>query len=156
MWLVWRGAALFALWVALIGAAPADLIAGAVVAVGAAAASAILSPRGGGVRLAALPAYALRFLRQSAVAGWDVARRAFAPSLAVRPGFVDHRSALPAGTPREAFVSVTGLLPGTVAVAEAGDRVSYHVLDAEQPVAAQLAAEEGAFAPLVRARHGHD
>jgi multicomponent Na+:H+ antiporter subunit E len=156
MRVAWRGALFLALWVVLIGAGPADIAAGAFVAALAAWASAIVSPPGGGIRVAALPAYALRFLRQSAVAGWDVARRAFAPSLAVRPGFVDHRSALPAGAAREAFVSVTGLLPGTVAVAEEGDRVIYHALDTAQPVAAQLAAEERAFAPLVGARRGDD
>jgi multicomponent Na+:H+ antiporter subunit E len=153
MRLAWRGVALFALWVVLIGTGPADVAAGVVVAVLAAWASARLSPPAGGLRLSAVPAYALRFLRQSLVAGWDVARRAFAPALAVRPGLVEHRSALPAGPARDAFVSITGLLPGTVAVAELGDRVTYHALDTDQPVAAQLAAEERAFAPLTGASH---
>jgi multicomponent Na+:H+ antiporter subunit E len=151
MRLAWRGAALFALWLVLMGTNPADVAAGAVVAALAAWASVSLSPPGGRMRVAALPAYAGRFLRQSFVAGWDVARRAFAPSLAVKPGLVEHRSALPAGAARDAFVSVTGLLPGTVAVAEQGDLVTYHALDTDQPVAAQLAAEERAFAPLAGA-----
>jgi multicomponent Na+:H+ antiporter subunit E len=153
---MWRGALLLALWVVLIGVDPADIAAGAVVAALAAWASTILSPPGGGVRVAALPAYAARFLRQSVVAGWDVARRAFAPSLPVRPGFVEHRSVLPAGAARDAFVSVTGLLPGTVAVAEQGDRVTFHALDVDLPVAEQLAAEERAFAPFVGAHRADD
>ena len=156
MRLLWRGAMLLALWVVLMGTKPADVAAGAVVAALAAWASVVLSPPGAGMRAAALPAYAARFLRQSFVAGWDVARRAFAPAAAMRPGLVDHASTLPAGTPREAFVSVTGLLPGTVAVAEQGDRVTYHALDVDQPVAGQLAAEERAFASLVGARRADD
>jgi multicomponent Na+:H+ antiporter subunit E len=156
MRLVWRGAILLALWVVLMGTGPADAAAGAVVAVLAAWASERLSPLAAGMRFTALPGYALHFLRQSIVAGWDVARCAFSPLLAVRPGLVEHHSALPAGAGRDAFVAVTGLLPGTVAVAEQGDRVTYHALDIGQPVAAQLAAEKRAFAPLTGAHRTDD
>jgi multicomponent Na+:H+ antiporter subunit E len=145
-----RTAGFLALWVVLIGTDPVDVAAGVVPALAAAWASVVLLPPGDGVRFAALPGYALRFLRQSVAAGWDVARRAFAPSLAVRPGYAQFAPRRLRGDARQAFASVTSLLPGTVPVAEDEARIEYHCLDAAQPVAAQLADEERAFARLVR------
>lgn len=145
-----RAAGFLVLWVVLIGTAPADVAAGVVPALAAAWASVALLPRRDGVRIGALPRYALRFLRQSVGAGWDVARRAFAPSLAVRPGYAEFAPRRLSGDAREAFASVTSLLPGTVPVREEAGRIEYHCLDVAQPVAAQLADEERAFARLVR------
>ncbi len=146
-----RAAAFLALWVVLIGPDPVDVAAGVVPALAAAWASLRLLPQGrGGVRLVALPGYALRFLRQSVGAGWDVARRAFAPVPRLQPGLASYATGLPAGPARETFASVTSLLPGTVPVGGEGARLEYHCLDAAQPVAAQLADEERAFARLVR------
>lgn len=146
-----RAVGFLALWSVLIGIAPADLAAGVAVAAVAAWASVVLLPPRGGVRLVALPGYALRFLRQSGVAGWDVARRAFALSLAVRPGYAEFSPRHLRGDARQAFASLTSLLPGTVPVREEEGRIEYHCLDVEQAVAAQLADEERAFARLVRA-----
>ena len=143
-----RGAAFFGFWVVLIGVGPADLVAGVVAAAAATCASLRLAPPGTGrvVRLSALPAFALRFLWQSVIAGWDVARRAFDPRLPLQPGFVRYATGFPRGTARNAFASYTSLLPGTVPAEDDGESLLYHCLDVRQPVTAQLAAEEGAFA----------
>ena len=142
-----RLALFFALWVVLIGTAPADLAAGVVPAVAAAWASLRLLPPGRfRVRFGALPRYAARFLRQSAVAGWDVARRAFASPPAPRTGFVRYAPERVTGTAREAFASTTALMPGTVPVGDDGAAFTYHCLDTAQPVVDDLRKEEAAFA----------
>jgi multicomponent Na+:H+ antiporter subunit E len=49
---------------------------------------------------------------------------------------------------RNVFAALTSLLPGTVPTGEYEGQLLYHCLDIEQPVLAELAAEEAA---LVRA-----
>ena len=81
----------FALWLVLTSAAIKDVPIGIVTAIGAAWISLKLLPPG-----AARPSwpkalrYILRFLRQSIVAGFDIARRAFDPRLPIHPGFVSY------------------------------------------------------------------
>lgn len=141
-----RAAWFFVLWAVLIGTAPADLAAGVVPALLAAWASVRLLPPGGSrVRLGALPGYALRFARQSVVAGWDVARRAFASTPAPRTGWVEYAPDIASPAAREAFASVTALLPGTVPAGDDGRTITYHCLDTAEPVAEDLRAEEAAF-----------
>lgn len=91
---------------------------------------------------------ALLFLYQSVVAGVDVARRALDPRLPLRPGFVFYPTGLSRGMQRNVFTTLTSLLPGTVPAGEESGQLVYHCLDVEQPVVAELAAEEAA---LVRA-----
>jgi multicomponent Na+:H+ antiporter subunit E len=43
------------------------------------------------------------------------------------------------------FTTLTSLLPGTVPTGEENGEILYHCLDVEQPVAAELAAEEAAI-----------
>jgi multicomponent Na+:H+ antiporter subunit E len=113
-----RGAGFLALWIVLIGLDPLDLAVGVVTAAVATWVSLrLLPPETHRVRLAAVPALALRFVWQSLVAGVDVARRAFAPRL-----------------------------PGTVPVRDDERGLEYHCLDVGQPVTEQLAAEEDAVA----------
>jgi len=146
-----RGVGLLGLWVVLIGADPSDLAAGACTAVVATWASLRLAPPGFlRLRPAALPAFALRFVWGSAVAGFDVARRAFDPRMPLRTGFVAYRPRLARGPARSAFASLTSLLPGTVPAEEDGETLLYHCLDVGQPIAEQLAAEEAAFARVLR------
>ena len=130
------------LWIVWIGAAPADLAAGLAAAAVAAWASLRLVPPVGGVRPLALLALVPRFLWQSVVAGLDVARRAVDPRLPLRPGFVRYRPGLAPGLARNAFATLTSLLPGTVPAHDDGQTLLYHCLDLDQPVAAQLSAEE--------------
>jgi multicomponent Na+:H+ antiporter subunit E len=150
-----RALALLAVWLLLTGAAPADLPAGALAAVTGAWASVRLLPGAPArrVRIAPWLAIAGRLALQSLVAGADVARRALAPRLPLRPGFVSHPLRLPPGPARDAFCALTSLLPGTVPCGrDERGALLVHCLDVEQPVAAQLAADEARFARALGAR----
>src|SRR5262245_38855523 len=96
-----RGAGFLALWAAMIGATPADTAVGLVTAAAATWVSLrLLSPGTGRVRWAFLPGLALRFFRQSVLAGIDVAKRALDPSLPLRPRFITYPVRFPPGAPR--------------------------------------------------------
>jgi len=104
------------------------------------------------VRPTRLSALALRFLYQSVVAGADVARRALDPRLPLRCGFVLYRTGLPPGPARHSFTTLMSLLPGTVPTGSDRDgALLIHCLDVEQPVAAQLAEQEGLFVQVIDA-----
>lgn len=131
------------LWAALIGLDPLDLVVGGLAAAVATWASLRLLPPGvHPVRPAALPGLVLRFLGQSVSAGIDVARRVFSPSMPLQPGFLQYRTNYRRGPARNAFASITSLLPGTLAVGDDEEGLLYHCLDLDQPVAAELASEE--------------
>jgi multicomponent Na+:H+ antiporter subunit E len=69
------------------------------------------------------------FLRESVRGGWDVARRAISPGLALSPAIVCHSFHLPPGPSRLFFCSAISLLPGTAVVAIADSNICVHVLD---------------------------
>jgi multicomponent Na+:H+ antiporter subunit E len=141
-----RGVCYFALWVFLIGIDPIDLAVGVFAAAVATWASLrLLAPGMHPVRPGAIPGLALRFLWWSVIAGVDVARRAFSPRLPLRPGFVTYPTGYPRGSARNAFASLSSLLPGTVPVLDDEQGLLYHCLDLDQPIAAELAAEEAAM-----------
>lgn len=146
-----RSAGLLGLWIALIGAAPADVAIGAVIAALAGWSSVrLLPPRERRVRPTALAAIGVRLLRHSFGAGIDVARRALDPRLPLRPGFVSHPLRLPPGPARDAFCAITSLLPGTVPSGTDEDgTLLVHCLDTDQPIAEQLAADELRFARAI-------
>lgn len=146
------------LWVVVTGGNPTDLVAGAVAALAASWASLhLLRPGTSRVRPAALARFVQRFLRQSVVAGIDVARRALDPRLPLNPGFVAYPARLPPGLGRNMFTALMSLLPGTVPTGSAGKGgLLIHCLDVGQPVAAQLAEEEALFAKVVRDLHSDD
>jgi multicomponent Na+:H+ antiporter subunit E len=100
--------------------------------------------------LIALASLALRFLRQSLVAGADVAWRALDPRLPLRTGFVSYPVRFPPGPARNAFTTLTSLLPGTVPAGGESGQVVYHCLDVDQPIVSQLAADEAALARALR------
>lgn len=139
-----RASAFALLWLALSGAAASALVPGALAVVAATAVSLHLLPPGDGrPRPLALARLVLRFVRQSVVAGVDVASRALQPSLPLRPGFVRFPVRLPPGPARDGFTTLTSLLPGTVPTGpdESGALV-VHCLDVRQPVVEQLTVEE--------------
>lgn len=145
-----RGAAYLALWIILIGFDPIDLVVGVFASAMATWASLrLLAPGTHPVRLIALPAYALRFLWQSVVAGVDVARRAFDPRLPLKTGFVLYRTLFPRGPARNAFASLSSLLPGTVPVRDDEQGLLYHCLDVDQPVASELASQDTAVSRVL-------
>ena len=136
------------------GAGPGNLAAGAVTAVAATWMSVRLLPPGTSrPSLKALTGLVLHFLRQSVIAGADVARRALDPRLPLKPGFVPYKVlSLSSGEARNVFAMLTSLLPGTVPIGEEDGRFVYHCLDVDQPVVSELAAEEAALSRAL----GHD
>jgi multicomponent Na+:H+ antiporter subunit E len=148
----------FGLWLVVDQSAkPSHLVVGLLASAAAAWASVrLLPPASGRVRLGALLLLLPRFLWQSLVAGLDVARRAFAPRLDLRPGFIEYRTQLPPGSARSAFELIASLMPGSVPSDEREQIIEFHCLDVRQPVAEQLAAEERAYAKalLPGQRHG--
>jgi multicomponent Na+:H+ antiporter subunit E len=148
-----RSARFLVLWLVLAGTDAADLAAGLAAAVAATWASLRLLPPGSArVSAPALAALALRFAYQSAIAGADVARRALDPRMPLRTGFVAYPVRFPAGPVRNAFATLTSLLPGTVPAGDENGQLVYHCLDIEAPVISQLAAEEAALSRAL----GHD
>lgn len=145
-----RAAGFLGFWLILSGFTLADLVVGSLAAVMATWASLRLLPAGQwSFRPIALARLVLRFLYQSIVAGIDVARRALDPRLPLRPGFVTYPVRFPPGTARNAFTTLTSLLPGTVPAGDDSEHLVYHCLDVDQPVVAQLAAEETALSRAV-------
>jgi multicomponent Na+:H+ antiporter subunit E len=139
-----RGAGFFCLWLVLTDADTGDLAAGLAAAVAATWASLrLMSAQQWSLRPIKLAEFVLHFLRQSIVAGVDVAQRALDPRLRLRPGFVVYQAHLPPGTARDAFSAIMSLLPGTLPCGPAeGNGLTVHCLDVTQPVVEQLAAEE--------------
>jgi multicomponent Na+:H+ antiporter subunit E len=148
---VLRTLGFFVLWMILADGNPADLAVGVLAALAATWASLrLLAPGTRRVRPTALSRLALRFLRQSVVAGADVAWRALDPQLPLRPGFVLYPVALSPGPERNMFATLMSLLPGTVPTGSDEKRgLLIHCLDVEQPVVAQLAVEEVLFVRAV-------
>jgi multicomponent Na+:H+ antiporter subunit E len=153
---LWRLAAFLGLWLILIGGPdPSNRPAGIVAIVAATWASLRLLPPGAArVAPAALAGVALRFLRQSVVAGWDVAWRALDPRLPLRPGFLVYAARLPRGPALDAFCTLTSLAPGTLSAGlDESGAIVVHCLDVGQPVAAHLAADERLFTQALGATH---
>jgi multicomponent Na+:H+ antiporter subunit E len=146
-----RAALYFVLWLLLLPSAKAaDVGLGLATAAAAAWVSLrLLPPQAGGVRIGALLSRLPVFLWESVRAGIDVARRAFAPSLPLKPDFVMYPTALPEGHARNSFTSIASLLPGTVAAGSEGEAVCVHALDVSQPVVEQLREDERRYAPAL-------
>ena len=148
-----RAVGFFGFWTILSDGNPTDLGAGAVASLAATWASLRLLPPGRShVQPIAVAQLALRFLRQSLIAGVDVARRALDPRLPLHPGFVLYPVGLPPSPARNMFTTLISLLPGTVPTGSDGrGGLLIHCLDVEQPITAQLAAEEAVFAQVIGA-----
>jgi multicomponent Na+:H+ antiporter subunit E len=141
-----RGVAYFLIWMIMAGGQRSDIAPGLGAAVLATWISLVLLPPDPSlahIRPLAVLRLALRFIWTSVVAGLDIARRAFSPSLPLRLGYHHYDVGLPPGTSRSLFTSVTSLMPGTLpAGTDASDRLIYHCLDVEQPVLQELGEEE--------------
>jgi len=142
--IVWRAVTFLVLWLVLVGGVdPADRPAGILAIAAATWASLRLLPAARR-RLSptSLARLALRFFRQSIVAGVDVAWRALDPQLPLRPGFVTYAARLPPPA-LHAFCSLVSLSPGTLPTGrnESG-AIVVHCLDVGQQVAANLATDE--------------
>jgi multicomponent Na+:H+ antiporter subunit E len=95
-------------------------------------------------------------VRQTALAGWDVARRAFTRPPDVRPGVLDLPLPLPPGPRRDAFRALASLAPGSLPLADPpGGALRLHALDTALPLARDTGAAASAFARLnTAAPHG--
>jgi multicomponent Na+:H+ antiporter subunit E len=129
------------------GWSPKDFPVGLIAALAATWASLRLLPGGKlQLRTKEFAALMLNFGRQSIISGVDVARLALRPQLQLRPGFVSYHSQLPPGMARSTFCALSSLLPGTLPTGpDENDTLLVHCLDVEQPITANLAAEEALF-----------
>lgn len=152
-----RAGAFFAFWLVLLpSAALSDLAVGAIAAVSATIVSlALLPPEVGRVRFGALVVLVPRFVWQSLVAGFDVARRALAPRMPLATGFVDYRTGFPRGHARNNFATIMSLMPGTVPSGDGPDTIEFHCLDVNQSIAEQMATEEGRLAKALAPEDSH-
>jgi multicomponent Na+:H+ antiporter subunit E len=139
-----RVLAFLGLWLAISGVSSSDFAIGLAVAIFAAWVSVRLLPCADiRFNLRACVEMALRLPFQVAVAGIDIARRAFHPDLPLRPGFVAYTSHLPDGVSRNIFTVLVSLQPGTVPIAaDRNGDFRIHCLDDTLPVAAALEADE--------------
>lgn len=147
--ILWRAAPFLALWLILVGGVdPADRPAGIIALVTATWASLRLLPPGDArPSPLAVIRLVLQFLRQSIVAGADIALRALDPRLPLRPGFVTYSANLSPGPALNAFCALTSLAPGTLPAGQNNDgAILVHCLDVGQPVVSQLVADERLFA----------
>jgi multicomponent Na+:H+ antiporter subunit E len=146
-----RAAGFLGFWLIFSEFSAVDLLVGALAALMAASVSFRLLPPGRWTfRPVVLAGLAVRFLRQSIWAGIDVAWRALDPRLPLRPGFVSYRPRLPPGPARNAFLTMTSLLPGTLPCGpDEEGALAVHCLDVSQPVVEQLTVEEAMFSRAV-------
>ena len=144
--MIFRFISYLAIWLVMAGAGFGDILAGLAAAGLATWCSLVLLPprRGpGSVRPLRLLRLALWFVWVSVLAGVDIARRAFSPSLPLSPGWLVYSSRLPPDVPRNVFMSMASLMPGTLCTGtDASGDLIVHCLDVGQPVASQLADEE--------------
>jgi multicomponent Na+:H+ antiporter subunit E len=143
-----RTVGLLGLWLVFFGAAPVGLPVGLATAGAASWASLLLLPPGTTrARPGLLARLVPRFLWRSAVAGFDVARRALDPRLPLRPGFVTCPVTLAPGPARQAFRVLSSLQPGTLPIGPDEDgMLTIHCLDTTHPVATRMAIEEALLA----------
>ncbi len=73
--------------------------------------------------------FALFFVRESIVAGFDVAWRIVQPDVKIDPAIVTYRSRLESPTQRAWLMTLITMLPGTLSVGTRGREISIHVLD---------------------------
>jgi multicomponent Na+:H+ antiporter subunit E len=93
------------------------------------------------------------FVRESLRDAIDVAGRVSARRLRIAPGLVRYRWRLPADGPARALFALSAsLLPGTLVAALGEQEVLIHALDANAPVADELAALEQRVAGLFALR----
>jgi multicomponent Na+:H+ antiporter subunit E len=151
-----RFAGFFLLWIVLMGAEPRHWPFGIVAACAAAFASARLWPASTGLSASGVARFILRFLPQSAMAGFDVARRALSPDPGLHPGIVTHVTALPPGNARDGMTAVMSLQPGKLPAGLADEgALLVHCLDTKQPVATEMKADEAAYLRMFRKERGH-
>lgn len=84
-----------------------------------------------GLALTRLPRFTLFFLRESILGGFDVARRALAPSPRLAPGFFHHTPTLRSESARLLFINCVSLMPGTLTARLDDGELLIHSLDTD-------------------------
>lgn len=144
-----RGAMFALLWWVLVEGRGDGWPLGAAAVVAATWASLLLAPPARqSLRLAGVPGFLAFFLRHSLRGGLQVALQALRGRAALRPGVVELRLTLPPGSPRILMTGILGLLPGTLGIELADDRLRVHVLDERLPIAAEAKTLERRIAML--------
>lgn len=136
---VLRSGVLALTWVILAGGDAGSLALGVPVAMVAAFVSVLLSPpRPSGFRLAGVFPYAVYFVTQSVIGGFDVARRALSPAMPIDPALIEYPLRLAGAAPRMIFANTISLLPGTLSARYIDGTLQVHALDATASVEAEL------------------
>ncbi|MBW6496085.1 MAG: Na+/H+ antiporter subunit E, partial [Burkholderiaceae bacterium] len=130
---------LFALlwWVLAAGRLEGWLLGGIAVIAATWASLVLLPPRAQRLRIAALPGFLAFFLINSVRGGWQVALMAVRGRVALHPVLLELPLNLPAGAPQVLLTCVLGLMPGTLGVQLANNRLRLHVLHQDLPVAVE-------------------
>lgn len=151
-----RSMGFLALWIVLIGTAPADLAMGLVASGAATWTSVALWPPGRALSCMGLIRFTMAFVAQSLRAGIDVTRRAFSPRLDLEPGVTTYRPVSGPGMVRSSLCAVMSLQPGKLPVDVDADGIHVHCLDMRQLVAQQLAADEAVFLGILHSSRTRD
>ena len=141
----WRRAVLFfALWLALL---PSLLWYDVIIGLGfsliaALSSMALLPSTESKLKIGRLLLELPRFVLQSVLAGWGIARRVFQSQMQLSPGLIEYPTQLEAGMARNTFATLTSLTPGTLPCGSEDACILYHVLDSRQDNAGELQQEE--------------
>jgi multicomponent Na+:H+ antiporter subunit E len=141
-----RAALFLGLWLALAGTAGLGF---GLLAAGFAtwASLRLLPPRRGRIDTRALAHLIGLTVRQTVLAGWDVARRAFTRPPDVAPGMIEVPLSLPPGPRRDAFRALASLAPGSLPLPDPpGGALRLHALDTGLPLARDTGRAAAAFA----------
>jgi multicomponent Na+:H+ antiporter subunit E len=121
-------------WILAEGSLQAPFVSGLIVIAATLASFVVLPATAARWRPLALFPLAGFFVVQSLQGGLDVARRAFTPSLPIRPALIDIALDLPDGFPVVLYAWLVSLTPGSASVHIEGPALTVHVLDDRLPV----------------------
>ena len=137
----WIEASIFALlFVAMTGVGVQQLVLACVVGALVATVAAGIQRRQGTFRVGFFFRFLPYFLAIAVRGGIDVARRALAPSMPIRAGFVDYRLRVdPRGRAAAFFGAAISLVPGTLCVELEGEpSIRVHLIDLDGPYLDEL------------------
>lgn len=135
-------------WLVLTQAEPGALLPGAAVVAFAVWLSLRLLPARHPLAVWRMASHFPRFVAGSVSGGIDVARRAFSPSLPLKPGWVEMPNDLPDGA-RVVLGGELSLMPGTLAAGTNQGRLLVHLLDVDAGFEEAIRREEDNIAAMI-------